>query len=174
MPEVLAFLVFIVLSIPLPLSAILVLLVDLGTELAPAMSFSSELPEGDLMLVPPRKVLTTAARAGAGQPLQAVAEEQPTVGMRGLLKRAWAALMWQFQREETGEVLVDNDLLLWAYLQGGMIEAAGCFGSYLAVLAWSRVPFGMLYRSAGVYFRRGAPDLVLTDGTIVSDFSQRY
>lgn len=174
MPEVLAFLVFLILSIPLPLSAILVLLVDLGTELAPAMSFSAELPEGDLMLVPPRKVLTTAERASAGQPLHVVVEEQPVVGARGFLKRAWTKFTDQFKREETGEVLVDNDLLLWAYLQGGMLEAVGCFGAYLAVLACSKVPFGMLYRSAGIYFKTGAPDLVLTDGTVVPNFSQHY
>lgn len=62
MPEVLAFLIFIIFAIPAPISSILVLMIDLGTELGPAISYAYELPEGDLMLVPPRKALVQAKK----------------------------------------------------------------------------------------------------------------
>jgi len=41
------------------LSSFLILLVDLGTELMPAISLAWEDASEDLMIYPPRKVLTT-------------------------------------------------------------------------------------------------------------------
>lgn len=177
MPEVMAFLVFIVCRIPLPLSAMLVLIVDLGTELGPALSYYAEPPEGDLMLLGPRKVLTTAERAAASSPSpqhqqqqdQADNPEQAIIQSttNSAIVSWWQRIRAALKRDETGEVLVDNELLLWCYLQGGMIETAGCFGAYLAVLAWEQVPLGTLYRSATSYFHAGAPDLLLTNNHYV-------
>lgn len=141
----------------------LVLIVDLGTELGPAFSYSFEPPEGDIMLVPPRKVLTTAAKAHG----QTATLSDPPAGIHGWFIKKWHALQAAFYREETGEVLVDNELLCWSYLQGGLIESAGCFGAYLAVLAWEGVPLRMLFRSAITFFKGSSPPLLLTNGTMV-------
>jgi sodium/potassium-transporting ATPase subunit alpha len=54
MPEIIPYLVFVVCSIPLPLTAVLVLCVDLGTDMFPAISFAHEGKEADIMLRPPR------------------------------------------------------------------------------------------------------------------------
>lgn len=53
-PEILPFLIFIVLQIPLPLTTILILAVDLGTDLIPAISMAYEKAESDIMLRAPR------------------------------------------------------------------------------------------------------------------------
>lgn len=53
-PELAGFLAFIVVQIPLPLSAILCLCLDLGTDLWPAITFAYEYPETDIMERPPR------------------------------------------------------------------------------------------------------------------------
>jgi len=53
-PEILPFICFIVFSVPLPLSTVLILLIDLGTDMVPAISFAYENPELDIMDRVPR------------------------------------------------------------------------------------------------------------------------
>eukprot|EP00002_Diphylleia_rotans_P025318 TRINITY_DN4_c0_g1_i1.p1 TRINITY_DN4_c0_g1~~TRINITY_DN4_c0_g1_i1.p1 ORF type:complete len:1021 (-),score=231.41 TRINITY_DN4_c0_g1_i1:296-3358(-) len=53
-PEISPFLVFIVVNIPLPLSTVLILSIDLGTDMIPAISLAYEKAESDIMRRPPR------------------------------------------------------------------------------------------------------------------------
>lgn len=53
-PEITPFLAFIVVQIPLPLTTVLILCIDLGTDLLPAISLAYENPESDIMCRPPR------------------------------------------------------------------------------------------------------------------------
>lgn len=54
-PEILPFIFFVLLDWPLALTVILILSVDLGTDLLPALGLGSEKPETDVMRQPPRK-----------------------------------------------------------------------------------------------------------------------
>ncbi len=54
-PELTPFLFFVILRFPLPLSTILVLAIDLGTDIIPAIGFASEDAELGIMIRPPRK-----------------------------------------------------------------------------------------------------------------------
>lgn len=56
-PEIAPFLVFITLSTPLPLSTVLILFIDLGTDMVPAISMAWENKEADIMRRPPRDSL---------------------------------------------------------------------------------------------------------------------
>lgn len=53
-PEIAPFLIFILLRVPLPLSTVLILLIDLGTDMIPAISMAWESAESDIMKRPPR------------------------------------------------------------------------------------------------------------------------
>eukprot|EP00002_Diphylleia_rotans_P025319 TRINITY_DN4_c0_g1_i2.p1 TRINITY_DN4_c0_g1~~TRINITY_DN4_c0_g1_i2.p1 ORF type:complete len:1006 (-),score=236.56 TRINITY_DN4_c0_g1_i2:389-3406(-) len=53
-PEISPFLVFIVVNVPLPLSTVLILSIDLGTDMIPAISLAYEKAESDIMRRPPR------------------------------------------------------------------------------------------------------------------------
>ena len=53
-PELIPFLMFIILAIPLPLSTVLILCVDIGTDIFPAVSFAYEDSELDIMTRMPR------------------------------------------------------------------------------------------------------------------------
>jgi sodium/potassium-transporting ATPase subunit alpha len=53
-PELIPFLMFIIFRIPLALETIMILLIDLGTDLAPAVSLAYEEPEDATMKQPPR------------------------------------------------------------------------------------------------------------------------
>lgn len=57
-PEITPFLVFILLAIPLPLTTFLILAIDLGTDMIPAISMAYETPEADIMKRPPRNAKT--------------------------------------------------------------------------------------------------------------------
>lgn len=54
-PEILPFIMFIIANVPLPLSTVLILCIDLGTDMVPAISFAYENPELDIMDRVPRK-----------------------------------------------------------------------------------------------------------------------
>jgi len=53
-PEILPFLAQIILKIPLGMTTIMILCVDLGTDILPAISFAYEFAEGNIMNIPPR------------------------------------------------------------------------------------------------------------------------
>jgi sodium/potassium-transporting ATPase subunit alpha len=53
-PELTPFLAFILLGLPLPLTVVLILAIDLGTDMLPAIALGSEPPEADVMQRPPR------------------------------------------------------------------------------------------------------------------------
>lgn len=53
-PEISPFLVFILIAIPLPLPTVLILCIDLGTDMIPAISLAYELKESNIMKKPPR------------------------------------------------------------------------------------------------------------------------
>ena len=57
-PEIAPFLVFIIFAIPLPLTTFLILAIDLGTDMLPAISMAYEKPEADIMHRPPRNSKT--------------------------------------------------------------------------------------------------------------------
>lgn len=53
-PEILPFIAFVLLKIPLPLSVVLILAIDLGTDILPAIGLGTEKPESDVMKKKPR------------------------------------------------------------------------------------------------------------------------
>ena len=57
-PEISPFLLFILLSIPLPLGTITILCIDLGTDMVPAISLAYESAENDIMKRAPRNAAT--------------------------------------------------------------------------------------------------------------------
>ncbi len=204
MPEVLAFISFIVFAVPLPLNSLLILMIDLCSEIGPALSFAFEPPEGDLMLVPPRKVLCLPKALPPPPPPEVTSRSTLSLGglsgtdlisntavdARAALadgrvsslpqpaalhmrvkegaQSAWRVASQPFRRADTGESLVDVDLLFWSFCQGGVIEAAGCFAAYFVTLLALSVPLDMIFWSVQTYWQVGAPAMVLTDGTIVS------
>jgi sodium/potassium-transporting ATPase subunit alpha len=54
-PEILPFIAFVTIGAPLALTVVLILTIDLGTDLLPALGLGRERPENDVMKQPPRK-----------------------------------------------------------------------------------------------------------------------
>ena len=53
-PEIVPFLIYVLFSVPLPLTVIQILAIDLGTDMVPAIALGTEPPEVDVMERPPR------------------------------------------------------------------------------------------------------------------------
>ncbi len=55
-PELIPFLLFIIIKIPLSIETIMIILIDVGTDLAPAISLAWEMEENETMKLPPRSL----------------------------------------------------------------------------------------------------------------------
>lgn len=151
MPEITAFGAWVIFLIPAPLTPILVLMIDVGSELGPALSYAYEPPEMDLFKLEPRKKLVPI-------------KKKPNWASRWFLE--------PFRLRQKGESLLDREMVGWVYFQGGIIEAIGCFGAYLITFAILKVPLSSLWRSVEVYFYPEAKPLTLTNGTVIDGAQQ--
>ncbi|KAG0197603.1 hypothetical protein BGX33_000479 [Mortierella sp. NVP41] len=148
MPEVIPNLLYVIASIPLPISAMLILVIDLGFELIISLTFAWDKPESStgLMRLPPRKPVTEASverrRRLATRALPPVydaesgEEVKPSAWARfqHSFKAMFTSLYWRERFESTeDEILVDAGLLSWAYLEIGMIETIGGLVTFFVV-----------------------------------------
>ncbi|KAF9361530.1 hypothetical protein BGX26_002035 [Mortierella sp. AD094] len=155
MPEVIPNLLYVIASIPLPISAMLILVIDLGFELLISLTFAWDKPESKsgLMRLPPRKPVTPSSierrRRLATRALAPVIdtesgeEVKPSFFARFQheFKSMFSAVYWREKFESTeDEVLVDAGLLSWAYLEVGMIETIGALLTFFVVF----------YKEAGI------------------------
>lgn len=127
-PEVVPVLCYLAFSLPVALSSLQILVIDLGTELAPAISLAYEEAEGDIMLRPPR--------------------------------------------DRIRDRLATPPLLLYAYLQLGVLETLAAFIPFFVVFKQAGVPASWLPFAADTYFKEGAPDLVIPDGRVYDEAAQ--
>ncbi|KAJ3065504.1 hypothetical protein HDU98_011139 [Podochytrium sp. JEL0797] len=146
MPEVWANLLYIIVPMPLPLSSILILVVDLGFELFIALTYAfdvSENPAG-LMKLPPRKPVTPQSierlyrrraldQAEHGGNVENVHEEENTAGVSKMtkftrgVKKVFSKRYWVEMFEKTeDDILIDGDVLSYSYLEAGTIQTIGC------------------------------------------------
>ena len=150
-PEIFAFFIFVFLGMPPLISSMLLLCIDLLTELVPAISYAWEPAEKDLMLIPPRKVLCTNTKNWGSFQREREAVHEGGTG-RSFWSNVWFKLKEPFQRNETGEVLIDNDMLIWCYFEGGLIIFAGCFISFILQMHLKGVQWKYLFFKGREYF----------------------
>ncbi|KAJ3416269.1 hypothetical protein HDV05_002559 [Chytridiales sp. JEL 0842] len=160
MPEVFANLSYVIVPLPLPLSTIQILVVDLGFELFMALTYAYDPSENKagLMKLLPRKPVNeeSIARlkrrtdqerreleaAGVVVDPEMSAEEQfkrmPRMAkVTNGFKKLFSGEYWKQKFEKTDdEILVDGDVLTWAYLEAGTIVSIGCFTAYFFAMWW--------------------------------------
>jgi len=130
-------LLYVIIPLPLPLTAILILVIDLGYEMFAALSYAWDKPESEtlLMQLAPRKPVTPTATARirrralvrmptitdpeTGLPISTSRVDRFVTRIKKLTSKEW----WKqkFERDE-GEILVDGNVLSWAYLEIGILE----------------------------------------------------
>ena len=152
MPEIAGIASCVLLLIPLPITPLLILMIDVGADVGPALSFAREPPE-----YPKEKIMTFPPRKKASP--------------RGP-RRRFDRVLGPFRMGFSGESLVDRDLLGWVYFQGGIVLCLGSFGAYLVVFWVRKVPFSQLWRTAESLYYPEAPPFALSDGTIIGGTEQ--
>ncbi|TPX63790.1 hypothetical protein SpCBS45565_g06340 [Spizellomyces sp. 'palustris'] len=154
MPQVWANLLYIIVPLPLPLGAMLILVTDLGFELFNALSYAWDPPESKtgLMKLAPRKPVTAASTERLRRREREAAADRPpndpesgtppprtwstklSNGVRTVLS-VFTRRFWRDHLEETEEeVLVDREILCWSYLEAGTIETLGCLLTYFVAM----------------------------------------
>jgi sodium/potassium-transporting ATPase subunit alpha len=152
-PEVIPNLLYVIVPIPLPLSAILILVIDLGFELIAALQFAWDPPESTegLMKLQPRKPVNATTidiyrRSALRKSRARYDEESGTVihpedetwfqKAAHQVKDVFNKEFWteKFSHNKGSEILVDGPLLSWAYLEIGTIEAIGALVTFFVVL----------------------------------------
>ncbi|MCA9229852.1 MAG: cation-transporting P-type ATPase [Planctomycetales bacterium] len=105
-PEIVPFLVFIVFPVPLALTVIQILSIDLGTDLLPAIGLGQEPPEPDTMQRPPRRL---------DQRLLSLQIMATAYLFLGIIQALWSLLMFFLVLHQGGwrwgEELAENDPL---------------------------------------------------------------
>eukprot|EP00475_Leptophrys_vorax_P045386 TRINITY_DN9399_c1_g1_i1.p1 TRINITY_DN9399_c1_g1~~TRINITY_DN9399_c1_g1_i1.p1 ORF type:complete len:957 (+),score=325.90 TRINITY_DN9399_c1_g1_i1:346-2871(+) len=175
--ELWPFLLYIAGGLPLPLGSLQILMIDLGTEIPPALSFSWEPAEADIMTTPPRRQVIPPSGPLEVSPEEAAdltrvksfvvetVEIQSPADKVKVQAKWWQCWKWgQHDAEEEellkkkdlthGERLVDRELLSWSYLQVGSIESLGAFCAYFWVFGIRGINFTSLWglaRSSGPY-----------------------
>ncbi|KAI8614826.1 hypothetical protein BC830DRAFT_1169101 [Chytriomyces sp. MP71] len=160
MPEVFANLFYIIVPLPLPLSSILILVVDLGFELFIALSYAydvSENPAGLMKLLPRKPVTPMSVErlnrrraldreeriARLGVEAGDLEEDPHSLSKWTKFSRGFAKLFtkryWSETFEKTeDEILIDGDVLLYAYVEAGTIQTIGCLVCYFFAMWWHK------------------------------------
>jgi hypothetical protein len=121
------------------LTSFLVLLIDMCTELVPAISYAWEKEEGDLMSFPPRKIVV------APDVLELKRKKE---SQENIFKRIGRKIKLIVKGDPLMEVLIDFELLFWAYIQAGIILCSGCIGAFLLQAYWDGIEVSNLVDSA--------------------------
>ncbi|CAM9495257.1 unnamed protein product [Pylaiella littoralis] len=188
-PEVVPFLLYVTLSIPPAINSFLILAVDLGTEIGPALSFAWEAAEDDIMETAPRRFVKPLAPAVVADRSELPSlsqipdfeiEEVDVLSPEHQAAAHRLGLFWfklsQFKilgRNEEDEVLVDGFVFAWSYLQIGMITS----GASLLAYFWEMRIRGicasdLLWASKEGFFDDGADDLTTCTGKVLSESAQ--
>jgi sodium/potassium-transporting ATPase subunit alpha len=167
--EVSLLLLYSLLFLPLPLTPILLIFIDVFAEIGPAVSFAGEPPEFDLMKLPPRHAVEMRPpyERRLGQWLRR--HHYPR-----FLERITIWIASLFHLESHGETLVDFDLVCWAFFEGGLIIALGAWGAYILALVANNVSLSTLYRSDLTYYSNDSPPLTLANGSTADAQQQLY
>lgn len=200
-PEVLPYLLYAMVPIPLAVTAIEMLVIDLGFELMAAVSFAWEPSEGHedrLMRMPPRRIVTPESIARThrkqNERQNAVIEPVPDFGSSTEdqdsnfeLPSKWRRYHYEIKRMRTQEFwtdlisssqqedrLVDKEVLSWSYLEAGVIEALGALTTFFVVLdSWGiSISTAIVAQRAGSYFPPQSSPLYLPDGTSINGKDQ--
>jgi sodium/potassium-transporting ATPase subunit alpha len=132
-------LLYILVPIPIPLTSVLILVVDLGFELIIALTYAWDPPENrrGLMKLQPRKPVTPAS-------IERLRQKESNTGDQQLDEQKSAFSKWMpkfvadmFESSEE-ETLVDGNLLMWAYVEAGTIQTIGCLVAFFVALYYHR------------------------------------
>ncbi|ORY46883.1 P-type cation-transporting ATPase [Rhizoclosmatium globosum] len=196
MPEVIPFVLWVCVPIPIMISPLQILVVDLGFELCASLSYAWEPPESDfLMKQPPRRPVTAESieklRKRKAEDIedgfsQEEGAPELTFSQKTALafKKLGSSRYWKRKMEKPdGEIMVDGNSISWAYLEAGIIEFIGSATAFFTVLYSAKYTDGTQFQITPydaktmqsintAYFASGAPNYTNINGVLMNDAFQ--
>ncbi|EGD77429.1 sodium/potassium-transporting ATPase subunit alpha-1 [Salpingoeca rosetta] len=144
LPELSPFLFFVLASAPLPLGTVTILLIDLGTDMVPAISLAYEVPEPDIMyrrprnptkdrLVNPRLLQFSYLHIGSMQTLAGFLTYFTLYGENGFLANQLFGLREDWDNRDNDEV-TDSYGQQWTYDQRKSLEYMGHTAYFVSIV----------------------------------------
>ncbi|KAI8613851.1 P-type cation-transporting ATPase [Chytriomyces sp. MP71] len=186
-PEVIPFILWVVVPLPTMIGSLQILAVDLGFELFASLSYAWEpFESGQLMKVPPRKpvnerTIAKLRKRAAEDVNDPSAQKMTKYHELGLGEKA---AYWKRKMEkDEGEVMVDANGMSWSYLEIGMVEFLGCATAFFLVLYAGKYTDGTVFNitpwdavqmqnTNTSYFAAGALTYTTSKGTVLTDAMQ--
>eukprot|EP00835_Amoeboradix_gromovi_P006208 NODE_689_length_5162_cov_0.365001.p1 type:complete len:1110 gc:universal NODE_689_length_5162_cov_0.365001:1547-4876(+) len=142
-PENMAFLLHIILPLPLMMTPFLILMLDLFTDAFPAITYAFEAEEEDLMGEQPRRTVVAAdlvaiddedaRNLGRIPSFRVETKNAPTSkGLKGLWGR-YVDAVWTRKINKSDESLIDRQLLFVSYVQMGFIIHIGSLIAFFLI-----------------------------------------
>ncbi|PVU90593.1 hypothetical protein BB559_004561 [Furculomyces boomerangus] len=172
-PEVIPQLIYILVPFPTILTALEIIMIDLGFELFNSLSFAWEPPESQesMMTQVPRSPVTARSikqlrERKARHPVILDPETNMPVKKSKMkkiadnFKKPFTKVFWQDLFEKKyGDLLIDSDLMSYSYIEVGIIMTAGCFLAWALVLNHHGISLSTAQKmaKAHIYFTKDSP-----------------
>lgn len=155
-PQIVPFVIYAAFGSPMPLSPILLILLNYFVEVIPAVFFSFEEPEFNLIEEPP------CHKKPVDQFSTNVLESNSSSVIKQI---CYYAKM--FVNAVNNGIVYNTATISWAIVEGGLISSIGCELAFYMVLHRCGIPFEKMFFSANTNFQHNSPDLVLTTGEVI-------
>eukprot|EP00834_Sanchytrium_tribonematis_P001332 NODE_32_length_37098_cov_1.132760.p2 type:complete len:1103 gc:universal NODE_32_length_37098_cov_1.132760:638-3946(+) len=151
MAENVPFLLYIILPLPIAVTAFLIIFIDLFTDAVPATTYAYEIEEANLMSQAPRRTVTPPERLIAADEEDARnlsrvpsfrLEEAPRSKSSKNLWHKFVDQIWTRKRHPNDDSLVDQGMIFLAYAQIGILESIGGLFAFFMVFAMGNVENG--------------------------------
>lgn len=162
-PQVFAFIIFVFLGTPLPISPILLIFLNYLVEIFPAIFLAYENPEYNLITNGPKSAYANTTDFHVEVP-----QEQNTWSVRvnGYIKR--------FRKIIDSDGLYSSYILRGSIVEAGLITSIGCLLSFFIALSSCGIPLSQCFFVSHKYFRYNAPALILSSGVEIDSEHQLY
>lgn len=179
-PEIVPFIFFIVLGLPQTLSVISILIIDVGTDLWPAISLAYESAEADIMsrmprdpsidkLVTPRLIAFTYLQIGVIQTCAAYTCYFITMASYGFFYDRLLGIRYDWDREDVNN-LVDSYGAKWTYSQRMSLQRKG-YAAYFFAIVITQIADAIIVKTRRLsIYQQGMTNWVLNFGIIFEIF----
>ncbi|KAJ3212088.1 hypothetical protein HDU82_003855 [Entophlyctis luteolus] len=188
LPELLPFLLWAIVPLPSMINSQQLLVVDLGFELFAALSYAWEPAESEhIMKLEPRRPVTVESSERFVKRQAEIAEDcgmdpdskefhsRPLAQrIKDSIRMFFTPRSWKRKFSKVdGETLVDTNLMIYSYLQVGIIEFIGCTTAFFVVLYhnYNITPWdarNMMAMDANAFTRRATNSYTTAGGTLLT------
>lgn len=159
-PQIVPFIFYICFGTPLLISPILLFFLSYVIEVGPAIYFSYETPEINLVDREPKYIDNIKKYTNE----EVIQIDDTNISRKNIFYETWKNFV---ELIKPGR-LYSSDILSWSILEAGLITAAGCMFSFFITLYQSKIPSRLYFFNSHDYFKLNSPSIILENGEEIS------